>query len=191
MKKGIHYKNKPNSKNALHGVVVEIPKTNVITRETILKTFYRDIYSLIIPGIVTVALLCLPIFCCVYFYTSFRWYYAFLPILMFITGMLIGYSVIDSFIKTIKKRDQILNGNLIVEKSQICDVCSEYDNPVESDYYYIKIDNDTINWISVSEPIYYAAQRGKTCYIIFLSDNGKNVLLLIYIGQCTFDKSIM
>ena len=190
-KEKISYENKPNSTNTLNDVVVEMPKVDVITSKIVLKTLYRDNADMIIPCIIMSAFLFCPVLCCVFFYNeTFRWYYAILPLVFFFAGISMFYSLISSFNKTRKRKESILGGDFIIKKSSIREVYSEYNSPAECDDYFIKVNNKQKNWIKVSEPIYTAVQRDKTCYMLYLLENGDNVLFLIYISKCTFDKSI-
>ena len=185
---------KPTPKNILD-VVIEIPKADVITPTTVLKTLYRINIDAIIHCIILSIFLFTPILCCIFFYDdTFRWYYAILPILGFIGGVSSIYSTIAFFIESKKREKQILSGNFIVKKSAIIDVYSEYDSSAEG-YgcdYYIKIYTNTKNWIKVSKPVYDAVRMSsKTCYGLYLSENGENVLLMVYIGECIFDKNVV
>lgn len=184
-------KNKPNSKNTLKYILVEIPKVDVITSKIVFETLYRDNVNRVLPCIIASVLLSFPVLCCIFFHNgTFRWYYAILPLVFFFAGIATIYSLISSFIKTRKRKESILGGDFNVKKSNIDEVYSEYNSSGEYDEYFIKVDNEPKNWIKVSEQIYNAAQKDKTCYMLYLPENGDNVLLLIYIGKCTFDKSI-
>ena len=111
-------------------------------------------------------------------------------LVFFFAGISTIFSLISSFIKTRKRKESILGGDFNVKKSNIDEVYSEYNSLGECDDYFIKVDNKPKNWIKVSEQIYNAVQKDKTCYMLYLPENGDNVLFLIYIGKCTFDKSI-
>ncbi len=188
-KDDMSFKNTPNSSNTLYDVVVEIPKVDVITPKTILKTLYRDNADMAMLCIIMSLFLFVPISICIFFYNeTFRWHHAILPLILFIGGVGLIYSLISSFVKTRKRKEHILCGNFIVEKSNISGVYSEYNSPAESDDYFIKVEN---NWIKVPFPIYCVAKRVGICYKLYLFEKGKKVLFLIYIGKCTFDKGIL
>lgn len=183
---------KPNKSNLLKDVVVEMPTGEVITSKTILKALHNEnINRLWFCVVISVFLFC-PILCCIFFYNeTFRWYYLILPLVFFVCGISMFCSLISYFVKTRKRKESILRGDLIVERSNICCVYSEYNNSAESDEYFIKIDSKPKNWIKVDEQIYDAVKRNKMCYMLYLPEDGQNVLFLVYIGTCVFDKVIL
>ncbi len=191
-KETMHYSNKPNSKNTLHDIVVDIAKVDVITPETILKTLHRDNRNKAIICAVMSMFFFGPILCCIFFYNeTFRWYYAILPLAFFCIGISMLYSLITDFSKTRKRKENILHANFIVKESRIQSVYSEYNSAAESDDYFIEIDDNPKNWINVPDSIYNAVQKDKTCYMLYLLEDGQNVLFLIYVGKCNFDTGLM
>ncbi len=186
------YKNEPAEANILKDVIVEIPQTDVITPKFVSKTLYRDYAKMIVPFTLFGIFSFTPILCCIFFYNdTFRWYYTILPVLLFLGGLAVFYYLILSFIKTRKRTKRVLNGEFIIKKSSIRDVYFMRDVENESDHYLMQIDNASQNWIRVPSSVFYNIKLDVPCYTLYFSENEKNKLFLIYIGDCTFDTSVI
>lgn len=183
--------NRANHENTLKDVVVELPKTNVITNQTILQSLRRENRSAFFTCILMSVFLFCPILFCVFAYNeTFLWYYFIFPVICFLLGIKLVHSTVSDFIKTHQRKAYILKGAYMIRKSSILDDYSEYNSPGECDDYFVRTIHTPECWVKVPKPVYFTATREKICYILYLQEKGKYVPFLIYFGNCTFDKSI-